>query len=235
MSDASPIISAPIAPGPSLPAPFDDVRFCWDVSDRFIELEYIGLAARLIECGAIEAQMAEKTPKGGPKPRRDSAGHRFDRQVRIARQPALAAVLRVTRYICDIKFAETLPGVPRGLRMKRLDWLDAHPGAVHVIEERGEKYVQTASAGTRESLIAAGFPRSYLGSKLLQRSASPEVSWMDGKIYTVVRSLMRGYLEVRTQCAVPPCEEEAKTSPAPRPHLRLVVDNTAPRDSETSL
>jgi hypothetical protein len=212
-----------------------DVQFAWDASDQHITLQYIGPAARLIECGAIEPHMAEKARKGAPRPRCDSAGQRFRREVQIRRRP-LSTVLRIVRYIEDAKFAETLPGVPRGLRMKRLDWLDSHPGVVHVTRRRSGDYVVTLTAGTRESLIAAGFPKFYFRSKLLARpgydlhlpSRDPagyqHVLPNDG--HGTIHSLMRGYLEVEICQRVPPVEKEAKIPPASQSHLRLVVDNS---------
>jgi hypothetical protein len=218
---------------PSLPremsVTLQDVQFTWDASDQHIKLEYVGPAARLIECGAIEPHMAEKARKGAPRPRRDSAGHRFQREVQIRRRPTLSTVLWIVRYISDEKFAETLPGVPRGLRMKRLDWLDSHPGTVHVTEQRSKSHVTTVTAGTRESLISAGFPKSYFGSKLLARRGYlrlRDVHVLPNDGHGTIHSLMRGYLEVEIHQRVPRVEQEAKIPPASQSHLRLVVDNS---------
>jgi hypothetical protein len=59
-----------------LPPPFDDVQFEWDASESGIGLLYAGDPARLIECGAIEPDMAGKS-KVKTKPRVDSAGHYY--------------------------------------------------------------------------------------------------------------------------------------------------------------
>jgi hypothetical protein len=221
------------APKPGhLPAPFDDVRFTWDASDRYIELEYIGLAERLIECGAIEPAMVVKARKGEPKLRLDSAGHRFRREVKILRQPTLCAALWVVRRITDAKFAATLPGAPRGLRMKRLDWLDSHPGEVHVTRKhsRSKDYLTTFTAGTRESLIAAGFSESYFRLKLLARPCYEEFMHV-GREWGTVKTLMRGYIEIeitRQPSVLDDEKVEKIPGPPPRSHLHLVVDNTAP-------
>jgi hypothetical protein len=215
-----------------LPAPFDDVYFEWDASDQHIALEYCGPAERLIECGAIEPRMAEKAKKGEPKPRRDSAGHRFHREVLIRKEP-LSRVLRIVRYIGDAKFAESLPGAPRGLRMKRLDWLDARLGTIHVATGKVEqdRTMKTVAAGRREDLIAAGFPASCFLSKSLSRSGyanfySKSKPFEDKVLH--VRMLMRGYFEVDFWHApgdgLPSADINSRRPPV-RSSLRIVVNN----------
>jgi hypothetical protein len=215
-----------------LPAPFNDVYFEWDASDQHIALEYVGLAERLIECGAIEPRMAEKARKGEPKPRRDSSDHRFYREVRISKEP-LCRVLRVVRYIADSKLAELLPGAPRGLRMKRLDWLDARPGTIHVARGKGQlgREVNTIAAGRREDLIAAGFPASCFLSKLLSRSGRDRVYGNLAPFENAsadVRMLMRGYFEINIWHApgngLPGANINSRPPPA-RSSLRIVVNN----------
>jgi hypothetical protein len=220
-----------LAPPPfRLPYPFEDIRFDWDASDRYVKLQYTGSIARLIECGAIEPHMVD-TAKG-QKFRVDSAGHHFQREKRIILHEPVTAGLRVTRHLSDPKFAETLPGVPRGLRFKRLDWLDAHPNELHrhVEEEvdRGYRYRNECLAGTAANLISlAGYSEKYFAGKLSQRTGfrtllGPTVLGNDGD-YSWLSRLMRGYFEIRGL---------GKTSVVPQPpapprpsHLRLVIDN----------
>lgn len=184
-----------------LPPPFDDIRFEWDASDRYITADYFGDPESLIACGAIEPPMVEKRKKGEPKPRRDSAGHQFISERKVIRHP-LSVGLRITRYIFDPRFAETLPGIPRGLRFKRLDWLDSHRGSVHTTTERSENgSVHIIVAGTRDNLIVAGIPESCFRSKFLEREgyshfvSGRELLPFEDASGRITR-LMRGYYEI---------------------------------------
>ena len=102
-----------------LAPPFDDMRFEWDASESGIRLLYAGDPSRLIECGAIEPDMAYKA-KMKTRPRRDSAGHYYHRD-RWVDTKTLTANVTIVRYITDEAFAQTLPGAPHGLRFKLLD------------------------------------------------------------------------------------------------------------------
>jgi hypothetical protein len=229
-----------------LPAPFEDIRFQWDVDDCYIQITYRGSEERLLECGAIEPQMARRREKGEPKPRRDSAGHHFIAERKVIRQP-LSIGLEITRYIFEPRFAETLPGIPPGLRFKRLDWLDAHPGAVHT-ETFPTKIgrIRLYSAGTRESLLAVGFGKSGFRSKLLERPGhshfvcgNDELGDLMGthklcskieSMHANIRRLMRGYFEVEV-CYAPDDDSKSEKAvprarPKARPKLSLVIDNT---------
>jgi hypothetical protein len=104
-----------------------DIAFSWHASSSGILLRYTGSAAKLIESGAIEPDMAAPRNRRNNKSRVDSRGHYFhcERRATVAR----GTYLHVNRWITDPEFARTLPGCPR-LRFKDLDWLDAHPGRV---------------------------------------------------------------------------------------------------------
>jgi hypothetical protein len=223
-SDSTPKLRSKSAAVPSLSAPFDDVQFTWDASDQHIALEYCGPAERLIECGAIEPHMADKAKKGsGRNPRCDSSGHRFHRALKIMRD---RTVLKVVRYIGDQKFAESLPGTPRGVRMKRLDWLDAHPGTIHVITEKAyEEMWMTSHAGRREDLIVAGFPESLFLKKPFARKGYDrffhDLPHFENARGTVTK-LMRGYVEIEVWHRV---TEEHVAPHQERPSLRIVVNN----------
>lgn len=224
-----------------LPAPFDDIRFQWDIlslhcdPDMDVRIEYIGAPNRLIECGAIEPAMAGKS-KAKSRPRVDSAGHYYHRELRVD-PDSMTHHLKITRYITDPKFAETLPGAPRGLRFKRLDWLDAHPNRVHIakqVTKRDTKnqWVVTRTAGTVENLLAAGFPKSYFEQKFTACSRS-HCLYRDlpANAYGRISCLMRGYFDVQIEVleAIPDMAEfDRKPSrPTERPSfLRLAIDNT---------
>jgi hypothetical protein len=223
------------------------VRFNWDVSDRYIKLEYRGAPARLIECGAIEPTMADsRKGKGGQRRRVDSAGHHFQRTTRVITRETISAELSVVRYIGDPKFAETLPGVPPGLRFKRLDWLDAHPDELHRhIDEEvngcGSVYRLTRLAGTAANLISiAGYSEKLFRSKMVQRTGSHEYiganeARNNGNCAWLC-SLMRGYFEIsyylekseaQPHLRGPVIQANADSNgvPSARPSLRIVVNN----------
>jgi hypothetical protein len=222
-----------------LPAPFDDIRFAWGtldrfngVSDAYVMLEYIGAPDRLIECGAIEPAMAGKA-RTKSRPRVDSAGHYYHRDLQVDRN-SMTNVLKITRCITDPKFAETLPGAPRGLRFKRLDWLDVHPDKVHVVSKRREyanrtRWVETITAGTLDNLLASGFSETFFKLKKFT-PASPSHYLYEVRrenAYGRVTRLMRGYFEVRME-TLENHEDDAPVDETPAPRLRLVVNNSRP-------
>lgn len=242
------------APARCLPYPFEDIRFYWDVSDCGVYVMYAGTAERLLACGAIEPGMTDKRPKPSPKPRLDSAGHSYQRQAGLASDGSTPR-FTIKRWIADPKFAQKLPGVPRLLSFKRLDWLDSHPGTIHVdtysnpgrrgIGERERRH--TISAGTRDALIAVtGFPRSMFPSNQPFKSrwlASGDHGVPQGFLagtyeWATVSVLMRGYYEIHHEVSVmlagiastdclPRGAVSSELAPPSRPsHLRLVVDNT---------
>jgi hypothetical protein len=208
--------------------------FNWDISDEGVVLEYTGTPERLIACGAAEPHMIERGSKLSPVQRRDSAGHAFRREARRAK-------LKITRWISDPKFAETLPGVPRGLRFKRLDWLDANPGKVHVAVAQYTEHVHvrkwTRSAGTAEALIAAGFPTMLFGKRLRRRpfynrsitfyGLEEERDIVQKGGHGNINTLMRGYIEI---CIEEPAD---KTLPMPDRDAKPVW-TTHGCDSETA-
>ena len=232
-------------PSNTLLPPFDDIGFAWYATTSGIAVEYTGNASRLLECGAIEPHMAEKA-KAKSKPRLDSAGHYFHRSLRIVRRP-LREDLVVTRLIMDQQFAETLPGVPRGLRFKLFDWLDAHPHRVHVVTEKEDGETGTITTGSINNLVAVGFHDSLFEQRFtlfgrdLWRFFVGGVREhhvdraLHGFSWGRIKPLMRGYFEI-TLCS------KTETAPAvladqsnPKPErakrrvgsaLRLVIDNT---------
>jgi hypothetical protein len=219
-----------------LPTPFDDIRFEWDtlcrfhgISDVYVRLEYIGAPDRLIGCGAIEPAMAEKS-KIKARPRVDSAGHYYHRDLQVDRN-SFTNVLKITRCITDPRFAATLPGVPRGLRFKRLDWLDAHPDQVHVASKKRQytnrsRWVETITAGTVDNLLAAGFPESLFKLKFTPSSPSHYIhggTWKES--YVRVSRLMRGYFEVRMETLEEHAEDAVEETPAKPSIIRLAWSN----------
>jgi hypothetical protein len=214
-----------------LGAPFDDVRFEWDISDSHVTLEYIGAPNRLLECGAIEPDMAGKS-KVKSRPRVDSAGNYYHRELRIDPH-SMTNYLKVTRYITDPKFAETLPGGPRGLRFKRLDWLDAHPASVHVVTEKSrlgnQSWVRTRTAGTLDGLLAAGFSKDLFKVKF---SPSTWRQFMVGGTetepkgaYKTVHRLMRGYYEIEMDMPREVASTSLPIKPQAKAGIRLVWTN----------
>jgi hypothetical protein len=215
--------------------PFEDVQFTWDASDRYIQLEYSGLAERLIECGAIEPDMAEKSKR--PKRRIDSVGHPYNRVARLDVE-TMTPHVRITRLIGDPKYAETLPGVPRGLRFKRLDWLDAHPDELHQhIDVRINRlYVHRRKllAGTAVNFMAiAGYSEEAFRGKLRQRTGYHGYLGDDepgnrGESTWLVR-LMRGYFEIQFDDIreKPTSTSPPADPPPPRRHMRLVINKDA--------
>jgi hypothetical protein len=219
-----------------LPEPFDDVYFEWDASDDGIELVYAGTASRLIACGAIEPHMADRS-EAKSRARVDSAGHYF-RTYRSIDKETVSVKFTITRRITDMGFAETLPGAPRGLRFKRLDWLDANPDRVHIAtgDSFTDEYVRIITAGTAENLMAAGFHEKLFKQKF-PLAKSWKNSWNEGGRDSKVRRLMRGYFDVEVNAdreaqphlRGPIIQAHADTNgiPSPRPaFLRLVIDNT---------
>jgi hypothetical protein len=150
--------------------------------------------------------------------------------VKILREP-LTTALRITRCIVDAAFAETLPGAPRGLRFKRLDWLDAHPDRIHITTESTVSgcYIhhRKSLAGTAANLVAAaGYSEEIFRGKMLQRSWHREYlqPGNEGKS-AWLRRLMRGYFEIEFDAVEEKTTDQAPSPTPPRNHLRMVVNN----------
>jgi hypothetical protein len=225
---------AAAAPSRRLPYPFEDVEFEWDASESGISLLYAGDPSRLIECGAIEPDMAEKA-KAKSKLRVDSAGHYYHRD-RWVDTETLTAKVTIIRSITDEAFAKTLPGAPRGLRFKFLDWLDAHPDRIHLTQEQseGERHTRTFTTGAVDTLIAAGFLKSLFEQRFHIHGMGLGKRWQ-GEVrekhvdpkridsnFGYINPLMRGYFEVVTYSKN---EAPATKSPRAKGALRLIVNN----------
>ena len=240
MAEPKPIVSSEER-SRRLPAPFDDVYFEWDASESGIRLLYAGSPSRLIECGAIEPDMAEKA-KVKTRPRRDSAGHYYHRD-RWIDTKALTANVTIVRYVTDEAFAKTLPGAPRGLRFKMLDWLDAHPDRVYLTQEKSEDgETRISTTGTIDNLLAAGFRQSLFKQRFSIRGIGLDVTYC-GDVrekhvdpsridlyFGRICPLMRGYFEIATyleknETRATGAPTTAEASAKKRPALRLVVDN----------
>jgi hypothetical protein len=216
------------------------VHFHWDVSDAGYVVSYWGAPERLIECGAIEPEMAIATKQ---KVRRDSHGHYFRRVIKT-HVASMTRPLMVTRLILDEALAATLPGVTP-VRFKLLDILDAQAGRayIHRFEHEnqyGTKFLTVSTAGSREALSAVyseaifnkrlraepHYGHWYLGFTPPAERKDPDFN----TTHFLIR-LMRGYWMVeRTTKLEQPKQEERPTSASPtkslRAALRVVVDNT---------
>jgi hypothetical protein len=217
--------------GAYLPAPFQDIRVDYHVSDACVQLVYTGDAERLVSAGVIEEAMAGKGKKG-EKPRVDSRGDYFHREVRVRSTP-LSKYLCVSRYITDPAYAATLPGAPKVMRFERLDWLDAHPGQLHTRvtnkEQDGGVHTWRSTAGRMEDLVAAGFP-----VKMIQRFRASEpkkYGWQYNEKNLDSYRLMRGYFAFETWSFAKelPVEPKQELSPQKANHLRLAWSNPNPQ------
>ena len=229
-----------------LPAPFDDIRIGWDVSLSGVTIQYQGDASRLLEAGAIEPDMVGKA-KTKVRPRLDSAGHYYNRDVRVAQRP-LRAQLLVTRHITDPEFAKTLPGAPRILRFKFFDWLEPRPNGLHIETQKdGDKNVHTKIVGTVENLLAAGFHRCaferkypvhgrqlhlYRCAYIRDKDFDPRV--LQFTIGNICPLMWGGYFcvnlyseaEDRASSAADDANQGRRRHNASSSGLRLIIDNT---------
>lgn len=93
--------------------------------DHYIIVEYRGLPADLLACGAVEPAMVEKL-KNPHVAQYDSNGDRY------RRRKLRSGKLDICRLIGTRERARRLPGVPVNISTKAMDWLDLHPGQVYV-------------------------------------------------------------------------------------------------------
>ena len=134
-----------------------EVRTC----DWCIFVEYRGLPADMLAIGAVEPLMVEKA-KNPNVAQRDSNGDRYRR-----RSLGKSGKLYIQRMVTTRERARRLPGVPPDISTKILNWLDTHPGEIHITKRPTTcgHYAWVHHYGTQESLEANSPFAALMGTR----------------------------------------------------------------------
>jgi hypothetical protein len=119
-------------------------------NDSFIMVKYRGFPADLLAVGAVEPLMVEKAKKPNVA-QYDSNGDQYRR-----RKFGKHGKLHIERMVTTRERARRLPGVPRDISTAIIDWLDQHPGEIHITKNPtiDGNHAWVHHYGTRELLEA---------------------------------------------------------------------------------